>query len=82
MKKLAIPLSLAIVATLAACAGTTERSVVTGASGNAVRGETLVTSDSIHPGFGKVVVLVDPTGPINGILERTSARSSRQMERT
>jgi len=60
MKKLAIPLSLLAIATLAAC------------SSPAIREDTAqyvspVTSSPVRAGRGKVVYLMDPTGPVDGI---------------
>lgn len=61
MKKFAIPLSLALAATLAACGSPQPRSDSAESFVNPVAGSTMQT------GNGKVVVLTDPTGPIDAI---------------
>lgn len=68
MKKLAIPLSLAVAATLAACAGTRDtvagRSSETGFVASAV---TVPASGTVRAGAGRVAFVVDPNGPVDGI---------------
>jgi hypothetical protein len=76
IKKLAIPLSLAAMATLAACSHGTRMQEQAEARPTQVLGtadSTLVASSgtvsaaSVRTGKGKVAYLVDPTGPINGV---------------
>ena len=69
MKKLAIPLSLAAVAALAACGGQQVRtaSSETGAYAYASPADPKVTGDNLRAGTGKVAYVVDPAGPVNGI---------------
>jgi len=70
MNKLTVPFALAAACTLAACAG--HREVVHTAAAGA---PTIYTAPvqsaspaaSLRTGTGKVVYLVDPTGPIDGI---------------
>lgn len=63
MKKLAIPLSLLAIATLAACGSPQAR---TDLSDSAVY-VTPVAGASVRPGTGKIMELLDPTGPIDAI---------------
>ena len=63
MKKLAIPLSLLAIATLGACGN---QQVRTDLSDSAVY-VTPVAGASVRPGTGKIMELLDPTGPIDGI---------------
>ena len=64
MKKLAIPLSLVAVAALAACASPQVQQTSNLESATFV---TPVPNSGVRPGSGKVMVLLDPTGPIDGI---------------
>ena len=74
MKKLTIPLTLLAAATLAACAGHRDLTQV----GTAIIAPTATTTAAApRPGFGKVVELVDPTGPVDGI---TTQRMTLRME--
>jgi outer membrane lipopolysaccharide assembly protein LptE/RlpB len=63
MKKLAIPLSLAAVAMLAACGNQQVRS----ADADSTVYVTPVSGATLRTGPGKVSVLMDPTGPVDGI---------------
>ena len=63
MKKLAIPLSLLALATLGACGSPQSR---TDLSDSAVY-VTPVAGASVRPGSGKIMELLDPTGPVDGI---------------
>ena len=62
MKKLSIPLSLLAAATLAAC-GTPD---VRSDSASAIY-VTPVPNAQVRTGSGKVMELLDPAGPVNGI---------------
>lgn len=61
MKKLALPLTLLAAATLAACGSPQVRST------EPVVYVTPVPGATIRAGSGKIVELLDPTGPIDGI---------------
>ena len=61
MKKLTISLSLLAAATLAACGNPQVRTA------DSELYVTPVTNASLRAGSGKVVELMDPTGPVNGI---------------
>ena len=63
IKKLAIPLSLLAVATLAACGSPHVRT----ASADSAVYVSPVPGSSLRTGPGKVAVLMDPTGPVEGI---------------
>ena len=63
MKKLAIPLSLLAIATLGACGNPQAR---TDLSDSAVY-VTPVAGASVRPGSGKIMELLDPTGPVDAI---------------
>jgi hypothetical protein len=63
MKKLAIPLSLLAIATLGACGN---QQVRTDTSDSAVY-VTPVAGASVRAGSGKIMELMDPTGPVDGI---------------
>lgn len=63
MKKLAVPLSLLAIATLGACGN---QQVYSDASESAVY-VTPVAGASVRAGSGKIMELMDPTGPIDGI---------------
>ena len=63
MKKLAIPLSLLAIATLGACGN---QQVRTETSDAAVY-VTPVTGANVRAGSGKIMELMDPTGPVDGI---------------
>jgi hypothetical protein len=68
MKKLAIPLSLLALATLAACGSPQVRS-------DSEVYVTPVAGASVRPGSGKIMELMDPTGPVDGISwQRMSVR--------
>jgi hypothetical protein len=64
MNKLAIPLSLAVSATLAGCAG---QPVASTPSAQVAPVATAENFTSPRPGPGTVTYLVDPTGPVDGI---------------
>jgi hypothetical protein len=61
MKKLALPLSLVAVAMLGACSSPQVR------TDTAEAYVSPVTTSPLRAGRGKVVYLMDPTGPIDGI---------------
>jgi hypothetical protein len=63
MKKLAIPLSLLALATLAACGNQQVRT----ADADSALYVTPVAGASVRPGSGKIMELLDPTGPVDGI---------------
>jgi hypothetical protein len=63
MKKLAIPLSLLAIATLAACGNQQPRME----SADSAYYVTPVPGASVRPGSGKIMTLMDPTGPVNGV---------------
>ena len=63
MKKLSIPLCLLAAATLAACGSPQVRT----ASADSAVYVSPVPGTSLRPGPGKVAVLMDPTGPVDGI---------------
>jgi hypothetical protein len=63
MKKLAIPLSLLAVASLAACGNQQVRTD----SSETVAYVPPVPGASVRAGSGKIMVLMDPAGPVNGI---------------
>jgi len=63
MKKLALPLSLLAIATLAACGNPQVRT----ADADSTIYVTPVTGTPLRAGRGKVSVLMDPTGPVDGI---------------
>ena len=63
MKKIAIPLSLLAIATLGACGNPQARSDL---SDSAVY-VTPVAGASVRPGSGKIMELLDPTGPVDAI---------------
>lgn len=63
MKKLAIPLSLAAVAMLAACGNQQVRS----ADAESALYVTPVAGATVRAGSGKIMELLDPTGPVDGI---------------
>ena len=65
MKNLTIPLALIAAATLAACASNRDAVTVIGTATLAPT-ETTVNA-APRPGYGKVIVLVDPTGPVNAV---------------
>jgi hypothetical protein len=69
MRKFTIPFALAATATLAACGHTEVRTAAAGAPTVYVAPveAQAATRAALRPGFGKVVYLVDPTGPIDGI---------------
>lgn len=74
IKKLAIPLSLAVAATLAACAGTgTHETVVTGSTqtGFVASAVAVQSSGTVRPGAGKVALLTDLAGPVADISNQT-----------
>ena len=60
MKKIAIPLSLLAVAVLAACGSPAVRE-------DTAQYVTPVTGATVRAGSGKIMELMDPTGPVNGI---------------
>jgi hypothetical protein len=62
MKKLAIPMALAAIVTLSACAG--HRPAPVAGVNNKAASETL---SAARTGRGQVIVLTDPTGPVDGI---------------
>lgn len=64
MKKLAIPLSLAVVAMLAACGGP---QVKTAAFSEPATFVAPMAGGSLRTGPGKVIVLTDPAGPVDAI---------------
>lgn len=64
MKKLTIPLCLVAAATLAACGGHRE---VRESTTYLLPHTAISTATAARPGSGKVVYVVDPTGPVNGI---------------
>ncbi len=66
MKKIAIPLSLIAAATLAACGGPAYVQPAASAAPYYVPAGNQVTSMPPNS-VGKIVYLVDPTGPIDGI---------------
>jgi hypothetical protein len=61
MKKLTIPLALIAAATLAACGSPQVRTA------NSEIYVTPVAGSTVRAGSGKIVELLDPTGPVNGI---------------
>jgi hypothetical protein len=66
MKKLAIPLSLAAAAVLAACAapgGPHATRVVGAADATIVASTGTVVLPAVRAGVGKIALLTDPTGP-------------------
>jgi hypothetical protein len=63
MNKLAIPLVILAAATLSACGAPQVRAV----NADATVFVTPVPGSSVRSGPGKIVELLDPTGPINGI---------------
>ena len=63
MNKFTLPLTLIAAATLAACGS---QQVRTPASDPVVF-VSPVKDAPVRPGNGKIVVLLDPTGPVNGI---------------
>jgi ABC-type uncharacterized transport system auxiliary subunit len=63
MKKLALPLSLLAIATLAACGNQQVRTE----SADSTVYVTPVTGSTVRAGRGRVAVLMDPTGPVDGI---------------
>lgn len=63
MKKLAIPICLLAAATLAACGS---QQIQTARADSAVY-VSPVPGSSLRTGTGKVAVLMDPTGPVDGI---------------
>jgi hypothetical protein len=69
MKKLAIPLSLAAVAALAACAGGNHETVVVGSADVAyvASAQAVPIGGGVRAGKAKVTYLVDPAGPIADI---------------
>ena len=78
MKKLALPLSLAMAATLAACAGTHDTAVVGSAENTYVASSGAVSSsETVRPGVGRVMYLTDLTGPVADIsAQRVTLRMS------
>lgn len=64
MKKLAIPLSLAVVAALAACGGPEATKTAYSEPATFV---APAAGGSLRTGPGKVVVLVDPAGPVDAL---------------
>jgi len=71
MNKLSIPFCLLAAATLAACSGPQIKADSAESFANPVANSTL------RPGVGRIVVLTDPTGPINAI---TWQRMTLRME--
>ncbi len=68
MKKIAIPFSLAVATTLAACAGTHETRVVSSAENALVASASAVPiGGAVRPGAGKVSLLTDLAGPVADI---------------
>ncbi len=63
MNKLAIPLCLLAAATLSACGAPQTRAVIA----DAPIYVTPVPGSSVRSGPGKIVELLDPTGPVNGV---------------
>ena len=63
MKKIAIPLSLLAIATLGACGNQQVRTE----SADSTVYVTPVTGSTVRAGRGRVAVLMDPTGPVDGI---------------
>ena len=64
MKKLAIPLSLAVVATLAACGGPQATKTAYAEPASFV---SPMAGGSVRTGLGKVQVLTDPAGPVDAL---------------
>lgn len=75
MRNLAIPLSLAAAATLAACGGLPDnradsRSLDSGSAVYVVPTGTTGTLDAAKPGPARIVFLRDHEGPVNGISDQ------------
>ena len=67
MKKATFAFSLIAAATLTACVGAGPTQVLGTADSTVVASAGTATAASVRPGDGKVVYLVDPTGPVNGV---------------